>query len=373
MRNIIEISKKALQSNFASFRAHAKESLVAPILKSNAYGHGLKEVYSILKDQNPKIIGLNYLFEGEQLRELGYRGRIFLVGPIHPDDLPKAQSLEIEVTVGDLEILSAWSKLVHRPKAHIKIDTGMSRQGFLPIHVDAVLTRLSPLQSDLLGVFSHFSNVEDVTEQAYAQKQLKIFKNVCEKFQNRGFRLEQHMASSASILIMKESLFNISRLGISLFGLWPSQATRLSFKQIEGDLMDLSPVLSWRTEVASIKEVKAGFFIGYGCTYKALKDMVIAVVPVGYYEGYPRLASNHQEAHVLLKGQRCPVVGRICMNMMMVDISHISNVKAGDRITLLGQDQDEHIHAAQLASWAETIHYELLTRLNPDIPRVIVE
>jgi alanine racemase len=126
-------------------------------------------------------------------------------------------------------------------------------------------------------------------------------------------------------------------------------------------------VLSWKTEVAIVKSVHAGQFIGYGCTYKALRDMTIAVLPVGYYEGYPRLASNR--GHVLIRGQRCPIVGRICMNMMMVDISHIPAVTSGELVTLIGHDGAEHLDAAQIGEWADTIHYEIVTQLNPAIPR----
>jgi len=180
-----------------------------------------------------------------------------------------------------------------------------------------------------------------------------------------------HAASSASALIMAQSYFDLVRVGISMYGPWPSPLTRVSYLQLKSDVLDLRPALSWTTEVTTVKPVLAGQFIGYGCTFRAIRDMRIAVLPVGYYEGYPRLAGE-AASYVLIKGARCPIVGRICMNMMMVDITHLADCQVGDLVTLIGADGQDMVSAQDIAGWARTIHYELLTRLHGDIPRHLV-
>lgn len=342
---------------------------MVPVLKSNAYGHGLSEIYQILASAKPEWIGVNYLSEAETLRQLGYQGRILVVGPIHPDASHKAFQLQTDIFLSEESTLQKWLETAdaEKPRAHLKIDTGMSRQGFLPEQAEELIRRLAPHRNKLVGICSHFSNVEDVLEQDYANQQLAAFDRTAQSFKNAGFTLLSHIAASSSALIMQSSRFDLIRIGISIYGLWPSRATQLSFLQSFGKLVELAPVLSWKTEVAIVRHIHAGQFIGYGCTYKALRDMTIAVLPVGYYEGYPRLASNR--GYVLIQGQRCPIVGRICMNMMMVDISHVGAVKTNDSVTLIGKDGSEHIEAAHIGEWAETIHYEIVTQLNPAIPR----
>jgi alanine racemase len=208
-------------------------------------------------------------------------------------------------------------------------------------------------------------------EQEYALHQLSLFKMANEALVREGICVPMHIASSASALILKESQFNYVRTGISLYGLWPSRATRLSFAKLYDNIESLRPVLSWRTKISSVKTVAKDCYIGYGCTYRAIKDMCLAIIPVGYYEGYPRLAGEHS-SHVLIHGTRCPIVGRVCMNMMMADVTHLSQPQSEDIVTLIGRDGKEEIEAEVFAGWSNTIHYEALTRLNPLIPRITV-
>jgi alanine racemase len=365
----IELNAAALKHNVEVFRKLAGTAIMVPVIKSNAYGHGLKEIYEILTSAQPEWLGVNYLSEAATLRQLGFQNRILVVGPIDPKTCREAFELNADIFLGEETTLQTWIATPdeQKPRGHLKIDTGMSRQGFLPEQAEALISRLAPHKHKLVGICSHFSNVEDVLEQTYANQQIDAFTSVAHQFHSAGFQLLSHIAASSSALIMQSSRFDLVRVGISIYGLWPSRATQLSFLQSFGKLVTLEPVLSWKTEVAIVKSVHAGQFIGYGCTYKALRDMTIAVLPVGYYEGYPRLASNR--GHVLIRGQRCPIVGRICMNMMMVDISHLSLVKTGEPVTLIGNDGAEHIEAAQIGEWADTIHYEIVTQLNPAIPR----
>lgn len=365
----IEINKQNLIDNYASFVTSLGKDHCIPIIKSNAYGHGLKEVFECLASEDPSWLGVNYLFEAETLRSLGYKNNILIVGPLLPEDLEKAYKLNVDFFLGSKSLLNAWIKAKNKAKAHIKFDTGMSRQGFSPDEAKDLSLLLKPHKKNLIGICTHLSNVEDVLKHEYAEKQLQSFNKARDHF--KDFSLIAHAASSASSLLLEHSHFEMSRIGISLFGQWPSEATRLSYLHTFNQLTELKPVLSWHTVVMNKKTVKKNQFIGYGCTYKARQDMTIAVLPVGYYEGYPRLTGEHQ-SYVLLKGERCPIVGRICMNMLMVDISHISETEEGDTVTLIGEDRNETISASDIAGWAETIHYEILTNLNSLIPRRIV-
>jgi alanine racemase len=161
-------------------------------------------------------------------------------------------------------------------------------------------------------------------------------------------------------------------VGISLYGQWPSELTRVSYLQQNSALLSLSPVLSWKTEVDSLKDIAKGSYVGYGCTFRAPQAMRLAILPVGYAEGYPRLAGENK-AHVLLQGSRCQIIGRICMNMMMIDVSHLDNVLPGEEVILIGQDGDEILSGADLGDKSRTIDYEILSRLHPDIPKKILD
>jgi alanine racemase len=372
MINWIELNPENLRHNFRLFADIVGKDKLAVVLKSNAYGHGLTEVYRILASEGVEWICVNYVDEGVSLRQLGFEGRILVVGPFLPEQMATSFQHKLELFLGHEDGLDAWLLEEKRPDLHIEFDTGMSRQGFRPGDARKVADRLLPYKHQVRGVCMHFSNVEDVTEHDYAKIQMDKFDAARSEFIARKFSVISHAASSASTLILDDSRFGLSRVGISLYGFWPSQATKISYKQLHGGLIDLKPVLAWRTKVTSVNQVAQGQYIGYGCTYRARRDMQVAVLPVGYFEGYPRMASG-SPAYVLIHGERCPIVGRICMNMMMVDITHCAvPVRVGDFVTLIGQDGSEHIGATDLAGWAQTIHYELLSRLHPENPRRIL-
>ncbi len=372
MLSTIHIDAAALRHNYRAFASLAGKDRVAPVLKSNAYGHGLEAVYTAIKSENPAWICVNYVTEAAALRRLGFAGRLLVVGPAVARELATCAALQAEPVIGNDEVLKAWLALGQRPVMHVKFDTGMGRQGFAPKDAAVVARQLVSHKGAIAGLCTHFANVEDVTDQDYAKEQLRQLEAAGAAFAAAGITVMRHAASSASTLIMPESRLGLERVGVSLYGVWPSQATRISYLQLTGNVLDLKPALTWRTEVTTVKPVASGQFIGYGCTYRANHDLVVAVLPVGYFEGYPRLAGNHG-SYVLIKGQRCPIVGRICMNMMMVDVTHIKGIAVGDSATLIGQDGRETVHAHEVAAWAQTIHYELLSRLHPEIPRLLVE
>lgn len=366
----IELDGKALVHNYQALAAAAAPAIAVPVVKSNAYGHGLREIVGLLLTMQPEWIAVNYLFEARTIRDLGYQGRILCVGPLLPDELSAAFEDEVDIFIGYEDLLAAWLATSRKPRAHIKIDTGMGRQGFYAEHASTIAERLKPHATSVIGLASHFANVEDVTKHTYADTQLNRFASAFDTFTKHGFNLIPHIASSASSIILPKSRYSLTRIGISLYGQWPSSATKLSHFAMKGEELTLKPVLSWRTRIIGTKEVPAFEYIGYGCTYRSNHPMRVAVLPVGYNEGYPRLAGS-KGSYVLVRGSRCPIVGRLCMNMMMIDVTHLPPLPTGERVTLIGADGDEFLDAAQVAAWADTIDYELLTKLNPQMPRKI--
>lgn len=372
MLSRLDISAEAVRNNYRQFCRVAGKHRVAPVLKANAYGHGLTEVYEALKGEAMPWLCVNYLSEAKVLRNAGYRGRILIVGPPVARELGLAAELDAEMTLGNQVVVDAWLKATAKCRIHVKIDTGLSRQGFLVDEAVAVAKALEPHKDKVVGIGTHFANVEDVTDHAYADEQLAAFNNARKIFDKAGFSLLSHAAASAPALILEASRFDLVRIGISLYGVWPSSLTRVSYLQLNDKVLDLKPVARWVTEVTTVKSVKAGQYIGYGCTFRSIRDMRIAVLPVGYYEGYPRIAGENA-SFVLIRGKRCPLVGRICMNMMMVDVTHLDQVEVGDSVTLIGDDGKDHVSAGDVAGWSKTIHYELLSRIHPEIPRRLTD
>jgi alanine racemase len=261
-------------------------------------------------------------------------------------------------------------------RVHVHVDSGLGREGFAPgLISEGALAFLREARDVLqvVGALSHFANTEDVTEQTYAQQQVDEFERglaalrasvpVCEP-------LQRHMAASAASLVLPRARYEALRVGIALYGLWPSAETRLSARLVLGRVPALHPVLAWRCPSQVVKWLPAGSYVGYGCTWRCSEATRVAVLPVGYYDGYPRLASG--KAHVLVHGRRCPVLGRVMMNHLIVDVTRAVGDERPLVATLLGRDGDEVLHAESLAEWAQTIPYEITTRLGAHLRRTVV-
>lgn len=383
----LEVDRAALQHNVDVFREiarlHTPEPPVGAVLKGNAYGHGLLEV---LPAVHPLVECLYVIAPGEALavrrfeEETGAaKKRVLVLGVISADEAPVLAAHGVEVVLGDRRFGDVAARLVAEKSpplgVHLHVDTGLGREGFLPEELPDLAPELERLAStlSLRGVLSHFANVEDVTEQAYATLQVKRFEDalgVLEKMPSLPSRLERHMAASAASLVLPSSRLDILRVGISLYGLWPSSETRLSARVVLGKAPSLRPALSWRVQSQVVRELPAGAYVGYGCTFRCTEKTRVAVLPVGYFDGYPRLASD--KAHVLVNGQRCSVLGRVMMNHLIVDVTRAAPHEALVTATLLGRDGDESVTADTLAGWADTISYEIVTRLGAHLRRSLV-
>ena len=345
---------------------------VAVVLKGNAYGHGYEQVSEALTMRRELTACVHNAYEVYDIMQEGYWKRIIVMGVISPQGLNMRHLPPgVEMTVGTFPMLERCLRSEVRRGLHIKFDTGMGRQGFNLSDLPLVFEKLEAHKDWVVGVSSHFANVEDVLEQDYAERQLALFDEVYAAFKSRGYEVERHIASSAGALVLPSSRLDFCRVGISLYGFWPSKLVQLSYFKLNSNMIELRPALTWKTHITTFKTLPADSYVGYGCTWKSAQEVKIAVLPVGYYDGYPRQAGN-ANSYVLVKGTRCAVLGRICMNMMIIDVSHLPSIKVGDEVILLGRDGQAQVTAEQLAEWSGTIQYDIVSRINPELLRVLV-
>ncbi len=373
MKNWIELSSKNLKHNLSSFKKLVGEKKILFAVKANAYGHGLKEVVSITKDIDSfDYYGVDSLKEAQDVYCHDKSKRILILGWLDDPELPLAIRSGFEFVIPSIDFLKRVATLGSesgvKPLGHIKVETGTSRLGVKPDEIISFFKTEMSRHVKLKGIYSHFANIEDTTDHSFAMEQLKKFHCLLSDFRADG--LIRHFSCSASTLLFPETYFDMVRVGISAYGFWPSKQTYVSFSEKGDNKIKLKPVLSWRSKVAQVKELRSGTPISYGLTYKTYSKSKIVVIPTGYFDGYDRKLSN--VSNVIIRGKIAPIRGRICMNMLMADVTHIDFVKEGDNVTLIGKDSDEEIGVDGLAELAGTINYEFVSRLNPLLPRIII-
>jgi alanine racemase len=341
------------------------------VVKANAYGHGLLEVARRI-EPDVDFFGVHSAGEAETLLQAGIDRPLLIMGPVSPHQFRFLNPARVHLTITSRELLEYLRENGFSFPLHLKVETGTNRQGLPAEEVPEALKTIKRYGLPLVGLSTHFANIEDTTDHTYALMQLKRFKKLQTLVEGEFGRLPYtHCACSAAILLFPESYFSLVRAGISLYGYWPSKETKLSWIQIHGrEEVALKPVLTWKTVVAQVKRVEKGEFVGYGCTYRTTRDTRIAVLPIGYYDGYDRKLSNR--GMVLIRGQRAPVLGRVCMNLLMIDTTDLPAVEVGDIVTLIGRDGDEEVSADTLAEMAGTINYEILARLGAHVPKILV-
>lgn len=371
----VEIDRSALLRNLKSFRRLlGPEVRLMPVVKANAYGHGLLEVSALAsKSRLADWLGVNSLEEGLALRRHGISLPILVLGYVPISGLADAARAGLRLTVYNMETLRAIARLkTSRPvNVHIKLETGTNRQG---VGLDQACRLARFIKSSksltLEGYSTHFANIEDTLDRSYPNAQIARYQSMVSKLERLGLGAPMtHTACTAAAIIFPQTRCSLARIGIGLYGLWPSRETMLSSRGLN-PWLELRPVLTWKARVAQVKEVAAGAFVGYGCTYRTTRRSKLAVLPVGYYDGYDRKLSN--SAHVLIRGRRAPVRGRVCMNLCVVDVTDIPGVKPEDQAVLLGRQGQESVSAEQLAAWIGTINYEVVSRINPQLPRLVV-
>jgi alanine racemase len=362
----VKVDLGLIEKNYYAIQKKVGNSIVMPIVKANAYGHGLVEVGKHLESIGAEYFGVAYLEEALLLRESGIIIPILVMGGILGDQIPLYLENNITLTASSIEKLSQIEKIASdmnvRAKVHLKIDTGMERIGVHFYSAQSLLEYSLTCEScEIEGIFTHFANA-DVNDLSHAKLQLDRFIQVLEFYPDNGLPFpKRHAANSAAILQLPESYFDMVRPGIVLYGVYPSEETEKSIQ--------VFPALAWRSQVVYFKVVKPNFPIGYGSTWKSDHLVRVVTIPIGYGDGYFRSMSG--KAEILLNDKRYPVVGSICMDQFMVNIEWDSAYNE-DEVILIGESANTKITVEDLANWANTIPYEILTNINGRVPRLYV-
>lgn len=357
----LEISKKALKNNVAKIRKKlAPRTKLMVVVKANAYGHGLFEVVNSVENEVDYLAV--YDFEDAiLLRKKGVKTPILVLSRIFEEQVDLAIKHKIAVTVSTFDILQ---KVKKKLLVHICIDTGLGRDGFVFSDLEKVkkLLKNSPLQ--ITGLYAHFAAADESEKKSYTKKQENKLLLWKKELAAIGIEPLVHHAASAGIFSAKS--FDIARLGISLYGLWPS----FQLRKREEKNTKLIPALSWKAKIVEVKFLPKGSAISYGCTHILSRDSKLAVLPIGYFDGIARISSG--KGFAIVAGKKVPQIGRVTMNLIVLDVTDVANVKAGDIATIIGSEGGVEVSADDWASYSQTSNYEIVTRINSKILRKVV-
>uniref|UniRef100_E6PGU8 Putative D-alanine racemase n=1 Tax=mine drainage metagenome TaxID=410659 RepID=E6PGU8_9ZZZZ len=372
MNDGLEISLAALRANADALRALVAPTHAAFVVKGNAYGHGAPEVARAI-ESHARYLCVYTIDEALALRAAGIVAPLLILGPVPAASLRAALEHDCELPLWDergyLHDLAAAARACGKTaRVHVKINTGLNRFGIAAEECDALLDAVESVRNvEIVGVFSHLAAAEEI-DSPYTQYQLARFTLARERVRARFPAAQQHIAASAAAMLWPQSRLDIARFGIALYGLWPSEQTQAAMRDSG---LSLRPALSYRSQLVVTREIEAGEAIGYGCTFHAPRAMRIGVLPLGYADGIPRLLSNG--GSFLVDGARCAILGRIAMNTTVLDLTHAPAAGVGAAVTLIGCDGNEEISADDWARWAQTISYEIVTRLPSSLPRTFTE
>ena len=365
-----KINLDNIQKNIKAIHSKFSDDIsVMGIVKANGYGHGAIEVARMMCESGVRYLGVAAIDEALELRQNDIPSPILILGQIFKQDFVSAIENDISCTIVDLDtakrLSNVASSLNKKATIHIKIDTGMGRIGFQPDEngynqVKEIFT-LDGLNVE--GIFTHFA-CADALDKTSANAQKAKFLDLYNKLTNEGYSIPLvHMYNSASIIDLDYDCGNMVRCGIMAYGLYPSNEVNKEIK--------LYPAFEFKSSISFVKNVKKGFAISYGSTYVTEKDMKIATVPVGYADGYPRYLSN--KGYVLVHGTKCPILGRICMDQFMIDVSHIPDVNIADEVTLIGTDGNETITVEDICDPEYRFNYEFCCLITPRVQRVYIK
>ena len=362
---VVEISLPALRHNLRQVARRVGTVPIIAVVKANAYGHGVVPVTRTLLTAGAHQLGVATVAEGQELRHAGITAPILVMGGIFPDDVPLLQELNLIPVLPSRDAIFMAARLMHSRSAplpvHLKVDTGMSRLGLTREEFLDILRSDWPPTLRLEGLMSHLASA-DAGDGESAENQLVRFRELLDAAKSAGLAVPAaHIANSAAILRFPASYFDRVRPGLMLYGYVNGPAAAA----------ELRPALSWKTRIVQVKRVGAGQPVSYGGTFVTSRPSTLAILPVGYADGYSRALSNR--GHVLVGGRAVPIVGRVCMDLTVVDVSDLPDVRPGDEAVLLGRQGAAAITADDLAAWQDTISYEVLCRISPRLTRVYLE
>ncbi len=371
------IDLEAIKSNVQNLKAMThKNCRFMAVVKADGYGHGAVRIAKKALESGADLLGVARFHEAVELREAGIRAPILVFGYIHPSQANQAAAFDITITVYGLEParnLSDQAKSVGKSlKTHLKVDTGMGRVGMILeknlSDKDARKKAVNDIKDilelpglDLQGIYTHFA-AADSKDKTYTRLQIEAFDTLLCDLKDAGINIEiRHAANSAGIIEFPQSHYDMVRAGISLYGLYPS-------RDVDHSKVRLFAAMTLKSVVTSVRAVPKGFFVSYGMTHQTQKETILASVPVGYADGFSRQFSSNGE--MLVKGQRAPIVGRVCMDQTIIDVGHIPGVDVGDDVILMGSQGKEILHADELADRVKTINYEIVSALTARVTRV---
>lgn len=376
----IELDVKALQKNIRYLAKRIGEAKFCSVIKGDAYGHGIRHFIPCAE-----ACGVDYFAVGDS-REAKWALKIkkpdthiMIMAMIANDDLEWAIENDFSFYVFELDRLNhaiqTARKLDKPARIHIEVETGMNRTGFEEDELDAVRLTVQnhPDQIKVEGICTHYAGAESVANYLRIMDQFNAFNQRVKWFEKHNIKpIFRHTACSAAALTYPHTIMDMARIGIAQYGFWPSKEIRM-YNLLSDDTKftrdPLKRVLTWKSRVMSTNRVSRGEFVGYGTIFMAPRDMKIAVIPVGYFHGFSRGLSNL--GHVLIRNKKAPVIGMVTMNMFSVDVTNIPGAEKGDEVVLIGRQGNHEISVASFAELSNYVNYELLTRLSPDIPRVI--
>lgn len=372
LRTWVDVDTKAIRHNFKVFRQFlGKNTKMLAVVKSNAYGHNITEFSKELASLRVDMLGVDSLLEALAIRREKVGVPILVLGHTLPSMFEDARKKDIAITVSNFDMLAhSYGKTKSRKPllVHIKIDTGMHRQGFqlheLPKLIAFLMSQKNNKAVRIEGLYTHFADAKDPRRGDNTRRQINELHTWIEAFKGSGFSPIVHASATAGTLLYPQAHFDMVRIGIGMYGLWPSPDVERFYTQKKEKL---KPVLSWKAVVSEVKNVQKGERVGYDLTEMLTRDTTLAVIPVGYWHGLPRALSS--KGRVLIHGRSARVLGRVTMGMIVVDVTDIPRVRSGDIAVLLGKDGDEEIKAQEMAIFSGTTQYEIVTRLNPLMKR----
>lgn len=361
-RTWVEIDKDALKHNVRVFRSAIRPGVqLMAVVKSNAYGHGLS-LFSLLADKyGVDGFCVDSLVEGVKLREAGITKPIWVLGYVFPEVFSIAAEHDVTITLSSPASVEKYcASRKARPSFHVKVDTGMHRQGFSADDAIALFdayAKNAAFKKGCTGIYTHFASAKDITYPTYTERQFSAFERVTTYARSLGFtNLTCHCAATGGTLLDAKYHCDAVRVGIGLYGLWPSKELELQ-RGVDAKIT-LRQVMRWMAVVGEVKTFEKGEYVGYDLTERVPRRTRAAIIPIGYWHGYPRSLSSVGE--VLIRGKKCRVIGRVAMDMIVVETP--SSVREGDVVSLMPD-------AAEVARRAGTVHYEFITRVNPRIER----
>lgn len=373
LRTWIEVDTDAIARNYRLFRSIIpKSTKLLAVVKSNAYGHSHIDFAREMQKLGADYIAVDSILEGLSLRRSGITIPILVLGHTLDERFADAAKHDIAIAVSSLHQLRMLAKNRYpRPlRIHIKVETGLGRQGFTSAEMPSVLgfikKNLETKRVIVEGLFTHLAQGKDPASPGYTRRQLKSFAVWTDAIHALGVKSLLHSGASGPTLVFPETHMDMVRIGIGMYGLWPDEKTRLAL----GRTHALAPVLSWRAVISETKRLPRGSAIGYDSTEKLRRDSIVAIVPIGYWHGFPRALSS--KGAVLVAGRRAKVLGRVSMDMIAIDVTAIPGAKRGSRVTLIGKDGRAEISAQEIADLMHASVYELVTRINPLIKRMYI-